>query len=123
MFFFFSSRRRHTRWTGDWSSDVCSSDLQPREEPSRKEAGARAPSASWPLLPTDELLPGDGPQEEPTRTQTRLQGITRVSTPLGPGRLFQETPLAEQVRRGHLAIILDDPQHGGRRLTCFLPQE
>src|SRR5438876_12102945 len=26
-FFFFSSRRRHTRWTGDWSSDVCSSDL------------------------------------------------------------------------------------------------
>src|SRR6266487_5777389 len=27
MLFFFSSRRRHTRWTGDWSSDVCSSDL------------------------------------------------------------------------------------------------
>src|SRR5690348_18127041 len=31
-FFFFSSRRRHTRWTGDWSSDVCSSDLDGREE-------------------------------------------------------------------------------------------
>src|SRR6266487_6894717 len=29
IFFFFSSRRRHTRWTGDWSSDVCSSDLVP----------------------------------------------------------------------------------------------
>src|SRR5690348_776816 len=27
LHFFFSSRRRHTRWTGDWSSDVCSSDL------------------------------------------------------------------------------------------------
>src|SRR5438876_7228099 len=27
LVFFFSSRRRHTRWTGDWSSDVCSSDL------------------------------------------------------------------------------------------------
>src|SRR5436189_1023190 len=27
-FFFFSSRRRHTRYIGDWSSDVCSSDLQ-----------------------------------------------------------------------------------------------
>src|SRR5690348_13099592 len=26
-YFFFSSRRRHTIWTGDWSSDVCSSDL------------------------------------------------------------------------------------------------
>src|SRR3712207_9024436 len=26
--FFFSSRRRHTRYWRDWSSDVCSSDLQ-----------------------------------------------------------------------------------------------
>src|SRR6266496_1207827 len=29
-FFFFSSRRRHTRSLRDWSSDVCSSDLQLR---------------------------------------------------------------------------------------------
>src|SRR5437762_5863476 len=28
LFFFFSSRRRHTRYIGDWSSDVCSSDLK-----------------------------------------------------------------------------------------------
>src|SRR5437879_7219084 len=27
-YFFFSSRRRHTRYIGDWSSDVCSSDLK-----------------------------------------------------------------------------------------------
>src|SRR5689334_16582107 len=27
LVFFFSSRRRHTRWNCDWSSDVCSSDL------------------------------------------------------------------------------------------------
>src|ERR1017187_1484613 len=27
MVVFFSSRRRHTRYIGDWSSDVCSSDL------------------------------------------------------------------------------------------------
>src|SRR5256885_8014007 len=27
VYFFFSSRRRHTRLQGDWSSDVCSSDL------------------------------------------------------------------------------------------------
>src|SRR6266487_3205328 len=32
MPFFFSSRRRHTRWTGDWSSDVCSSDLEALEQ-------------------------------------------------------------------------------------------
>src|SRR2546430_5101845 len=29
LFFFFSSRRRHTRFDCDWSSDVCSSDLRP----------------------------------------------------------------------------------------------
>src|SRR5690606_41186732 len=28
FFFFFSSRRRHTSFSRDWSSDVCSSDLQ-----------------------------------------------------------------------------------------------
>src|SRR3989454_9444716 len=33
-FFFFSSRRRHTRLQGDWSSDVCSSDLLEAKEDS-----------------------------------------------------------------------------------------
>src|SRR5690606_41046703 len=31
--FFFSSRRRHTRFSRDWSSDVCSSDLVRRQVP------------------------------------------------------------------------------------------
>src|SRR5690606_39888718 len=31
VLFFFSSRRRHTRFSRDWSSDVCSSDLDVRE--------------------------------------------------------------------------------------------
>src|SRR5690606_41198356 len=30
VYFFFSSRRRHTRFSRDWSSDVCSSDLDER---------------------------------------------------------------------------------------------
>src|SRR5437879_13797214 len=34
FYFFFSSRRRHTRYIGDWSSDVCSSDLYARGPPS-----------------------------------------------------------------------------------------
>src|SRR5438094_7283241 len=33
FFFFFSSRRRHTRSYGDWSSDVCSSDLKQLFQP------------------------------------------------------------------------------------------
>src|SRR5439155_15824048 len=35
--FFFSSRRRHTRWPRDWSSDVCSSDLKTRSRGVGKE--------------------------------------------------------------------------------------
>src|SRR5437867_6221358 len=34
--FFFSSRRRHTRSYGDWSSDVCSSDLVDRRAGRRR---------------------------------------------------------------------------------------
>src|SRR2546430_16459226 len=38
FFFFFSSRRRHTRFDCDWSSDVCSSDL---DRPPRQPAVAQ----------------------------------------------------------------------------------
>src|SRR6266571_6749397 len=37
---FFSSRRRHTRSTGDWSSDVCSSDLRSPKGPRRRSSTA-----------------------------------------------------------------------------------
>src|SRR5260221_6591160 len=40
VFFFFSSRRRHTRSLCDWSSDVCSSDLH-------MDYGKKDPSLGW----------------------------------------------------------------------------
>src|SRR5947209_17846628 len=43
LIFFFSSRRRHTRYWRDWSSDVCSSDLlEPRRADTRVVPGAQA---------------------------------------------------------------------------------
>src|SRR5437764_11040571 len=39
LFFFFSSRRRHTRYIGDWSSDVCSSDVLLDHLPGRDPPG------------------------------------------------------------------------------------
>src|SRR3712207_2667570 len=36
QFFFFSSRRRHTRYWRDWSSDMCSSDLKTKDFPGMK---------------------------------------------------------------------------------------
>src|SRR5256885_4398555 len=45
--FFFSSRRRHTRLQGDWSSDVCSSDLNAREIDIEKELDLKWQLAHW----------------------------------------------------------------------------
>src|SRR5256885_16991910 len=42
--FFFSSRRRHTRLQGDWSSDVCSSDLAVARDQGRKAEAISRPS-------------------------------------------------------------------------------
>src|SRR6266508_5321589 len=42
--FFYSSRRRHTRWPRDWSSDVCSSDLGTATDAMPPEAAAVSPS-------------------------------------------------------------------------------
>src|SRR2546422_1768219 len=42
-FFFFSSRRRHTRCSRDWSSDVCSSDL--------RRSSTSSPIGSWGFAP------------------------------------------------------------------------
>src|SRR5438270_12443452 len=44
LYFFFSSRRRHTRFDCDWSSDVCSSDLKPGEAVARCTGGAICPA-------------------------------------------------------------------------------
>src|SRR5256885_13458109 len=57
FFFFFSSRRRHTRLQGDWSSDVCSSDLRRPEPPVVKPAGAVAGPPKTPKSPPELLGP------------------------------------------------------------------
>src|SRR5205807_4663955 len=78
FFFFFSSRRRHTRLQGDWSSDVCSSNLD----------GARD-------LPDVALFAADGendsfypiclPQEDCTGQEITAIGGTSASSPAMAG--------------------------------------
>src|SRR5690348_14459149 len=88
--FFFSSRRRHTRWTGDWSSDVCSSDLL--------ILLAAAAGLAWELVRRAERL-------------RRLASIDRV-TGL-QNRAFFDTRMSVELERarahGHdLALVLLD---------------
>src|SRR2546429_1755444 len=54
--FFFSSRRRHTRCSRDWSSDVCSSDLNERRS-EKVPAVVNAPvSGTSPVAPVGAEL-------------------------------------------------------------------
>src|SRR2546421_1350084 len=52
FFFFFSSRRRHTRSDRDWSSDVCSSDLEVSEAVRKAVEAARRRMVEVPLAGT-----------------------------------------------------------------------
>src|SRR5438876_4801786 len=61
--FFFSSRRRHTRWTGDWSSDVCSSDLARNPVPSARPARRYRRQARHPAQRRQILLGRRNAQE------------------------------------------------------------
>src|SRR5216683_5330013 len=63
FFFFFSSRRRHTRSDRDWSSDVCSSDLEVKHQKEGiyvlqdfKIAPERVPELEAALKITEEVL-------------------------------------------------------------------
>src|SRR5205807_6814454 len=67
----FSSRRRHTRLQGDWSSDVCSSDLG--------------------LVVTEEDL-GPGGAGEDTRPQLAVLGKDRLAVHVQRGKVFPRAP-------------------------------
>src|SRR3712207_891487 len=66
FFFFFSSRRRHTRYWRDWSSDVCSSDLQPAPKEVLM-AWAREWAKEGVKVDWEKLLPPKGFQVLPRR--------------------------------------------------------
>src|SRR5438034_4445633 len=77
VFFFFSSRRRHTRSLCDWSSDVCSSDLPDRP-----------PQAQEPLPGgTERLLFVD---DEPAIAALGLEVLTRLGYQVVVCRSSQE---------------------------------
>src|SRR5207248_7571146 len=67
--FFFSSRRRHTRSYGDWSSDVCSSDLRQRQR-------ERSPLRTRPLeLRTPPVKLGHRPDDGETETRSEERRV------------------------------------------------
>src|SRR5215203_6595348 len=87
LFFFFSSIRRHTRYWRDWSSDVCSSDLERRVD-----------------LPTGDQRTGwrDAAALNPDRREAREMWPVRVA------RLLESSSLPIMVLRANPRVIRGD---------------
>src|SRR5690606_39832431 len=82
--FFFSSRRRHTRFSRDWSSDVCSSDLgPPRPHPRRRLPPRGTRDGRWHHLSSSNnpltSSKAELPPSEPARSEERRVGKGRIS--------------------------------------------
>src|SRR2546429_3756485 len=115
IFFFFSSRRRHTRCSRDWSSDVCSSDLDAyadtesglrrgAERPGdcvdegeihRRNAelhAARQPDAEH-LLPDGGAPAPRAPGETPKRSGPRRPGARPAPLEAEARQIGRRTPL------------------------------
>src|SRR6266566_4918625 len=103
-FFFFSSRRRHTRLQGDWSSDVCSSDLRSEDSVALWVDGVRADMQDAGSL-----------------------GALTAAVPLviGPGggttlrAAVDEVRISRTARAGFAPVLGESDEHYRRRLRIF----
>src|SRR5260370_15657251 len=93
-FFFFSSRRRHTRFKCDWSSDVCSSDLI--ERPFKEIVGARF----------ERRIPVEYVYQELAKLPPGFSAPVSRQKPWGTGHAILMA--AEEVHEPFAAINADD---------------
>src|SRR6266704_6875226 len=82
LFFFFSSRRRHTRSKRDWSSDVCSSDLAQHPVAVSEQLTPELAGEAGEILDDGHWLPRNAPRANASavlalRIQTRRGAETR----------------------------------------------
>src|SRR5690625_7621897 len=79
--FFFSSRRRHTSWPRDWSSDVCSSDLTEVQYPHRLFGSLSPPQRNTPATPvrSEERRVGKECGSRWTPEQEKIGQETRIA--------------------------------------------
>src|SRR5215217_4831879 len=104
MFFFFSSRRRHTRYWRDWSSDVCSSDLGKQDgkvhvlqEPVVEPPQERNRLEIWRIGAGQQRTP-DQQRQRATRTPLEVAGQEATAKVCGvpvarlPGNSWAPTP-------------------------------
>src|SRR5258707_9733939 len=88
FFFFFTSRRRHTRYWGDWSSEVCSSDL---DQPT--------PRAQLSMTSLSSRYNGEPPSSPPRSTKIRYSpGVPGVKYPVQRADRSEERRVGKECR-------------------------
>src|SRR5690606_686138 len=92
--FLFSSRRRHTRFSRDWSSDVCSSDLTSPSATSTPPASA--PPDTTPTTPTS---PPRTSKPERWTKETAMTDMPAIATDL---------PAPDIVRCAYMELVVTD---------------
>src|SRR6266496_4098789 len=104
-FFFFSSRRRHTRSLRDWSSDVCSSDLEQREIFLELAEAEERHARYWAkkLVELGEPEPGPGDYRKDLRTRL----ISWLARRFGPGAVLPIVERGEIADAGHYDSVPD----------------
>src|SRR3989449_8253009 len=97
LFFFFSSRRRHTRCSRDWSSDVCSSDLF-YDGPGRFATGS---------------IPVPAPARGEALLRVRRVGICGTDLHIFQGHLDHRVPRGGVIGHETFAEVVEAPKDSG----------
>src|SRR5437762_4857925 len=100
--FFFSSRRRHTRCVGDWSSDVCSPDLQQPAAGAVAAKTTQAPTINAPL--TGIFYRSPSPQAQAYVQVGSTVGVGEVIGLIEAMKLFNEIHATASGRVSHIFI-------------------
>src|SRR5690625_2206447 len=123
--FFFSSRRRHTRWPRDWSSDVCSSDLDIIASPAARKR-ARELNVDLGTIsandPFGRIRPEDVDAAAKGGTEKKAEKPAKKEATKAPEKTEFDKPV-ERVkmsrRRQTIANRLVEVQHESAMLTTF----
>src|SRR3712207_4914640 len=121
MVVFFSSRRRHTRYWRDWSSDVCSSDLVTAGIISTKERQTDPGASFRRFIQTDAAINRGNSGGPLVNMRGEVIGInSQIATSTGDyngigfalpsniaSSVFKQLMTAGKVRRGYLGVYLD----------------
>src|SRR5207302_2938095 len=110
--FFFSSRRRHTRFSRDWSSDVCSSDLVFIDAPTLPSVPYHSNSDLQPMdIPVFKHSPHGKKELVPLSDASRIVGV--LQTFMNLVRVYTKEPYRARVETASRQI-LGERSHSGK---------